>query len=108
MTPQEEIAPVGDVMVELEVELDRRTGSARTADAWAAADAAPDPAGGPRAAGGGVSGRMRAGPQHLCSRDGSGPMNFRRVLALLLTAVPAMAAAAEPLSLFGISAGKDN
>jgi flagellar motor switch protein FliN/FliY len=29
MTPQEEIAPVGDVMVELEVELDRRTVSAR-------------------------------------------------------------------------------
>jgi flagellar motor switch protein FliN/FliY len=29
MTPQEEIAPLGDVTVELEVELDRRTVSAR-------------------------------------------------------------------------------
>lgn len=29
MTPQEEIAPIGDVTVELEVELDRRTVSAR-------------------------------------------------------------------------------
>jgi flagellar biosynthetic protein FliP len=35
-------------------------------------------------------------------------MKLRRVLALLLAALPAMAAAAEPLSLFGISAGKDN
>jgi flagellar biosynthesis protein FliP len=34
-------------------------------------------------------------------------MNLRRVLAFLLAAVPAMAAATEPLSLFGISAGKD-
>jgi flagellar motor switch protein FliN len=34
MTPQEEVAPLGDVPVEIEVELDRRIMTAREVCAW--------------------------------------------------------------------------
>src|SRR5207302_8751590 len=82
-------------------------GSGGAGRARTAADAALTTAWRARPAGGVLTGRMRAHRQVHLERDRparrDGPM---KLLTGLLVALPTLAAKGEPLSLFGISAGK--